>query len=63
MAKKKEAPVKELKAITVDGLEVLDIKEINKEEISGKIGEVTFTWFKNGKRNTYGDNPKDLIFK
>lgn len=63
MAKKKaieqELPVQ---AITIDGLDAINIINANDEEICGWVGDVNFFWFKNGKRNSSGDDAKDLIF-
>jgi hypothetical protein len=63
MAKKK-AVVKDFpeQAITVDGLDAINIVNANEEEICGWVGDVNFFWFKNGKRNSSGDDAKDLIF-
>ena len=64
MAKKKaQTPAEELQAITIDGLQVIELQDANDEEICGYVGDVHFYWFKNGKRNSFGDNEKDLIFK
>jgi hypothetical protein len=62
MAKKKTAD-QELSAtsMTADGLEVINIEIANDEEICGWVGDVNFYWFKNGKRNSSGDDAKDLI--
>lgn len=63
MAKKKETAQKiPAQAITVDGLDAINIVDANEEEICGWIGDVNFFWFKNGKRNSSGDDAKDLIF-
>jgi hypothetical protein len=64
MAKKKAA-VQDIpaQAITVDGSQAYNIVEASDDQIKGWIGDAQFCWFKNGKRNSKGDDPKDLIFK
>ena len=63
MAKKKaiEQEIQDT-AITADSLDAINIQIENDEEISGWVGDVNFFWFKNGKRNSFGDDAKDLIF-
>lgn len=64
MAKKKQVTAVDLPSVTLDGCEVVDISNVTIDEveyITGFIGTYQFFWFTDGKRNSIGDDAKDLI--
>jgi hypothetical protein len=64
MAKKKTTKIELSTAQTLDCCEVTELQNVVIDEveyITGIIGTYPFFWFTNGKRNSIGEDPKDLI--
>jgi hypothetical protein len=65
MAKKKTTAPELSTSQTLDGYDVTELQNVTINQvdyITGFIGTYQFFWFIDGKRNSIGDDAKDLIF-